>query len=241
MGVDRLAWYAKAGGLGVPTGIHLDDESSGLIPTAAWKKRRFREPWQKGETLSVAIGQGFNTASPMQMAVLTSAVATGGKRYKPLLLEAVKTFDGRLVHVEKPQVVGKLPVDDATLQLVQTGLWQAVNGEHGTARRIRMKDISISGKTGTSQVISRKKDEEQLPEDQMPVHQRPHAWFVAYAPSDAPKIAVAVVVEHGEHGSGAAAPISKEIIKTYLRGDKSGSRLLARKHESPPPAVGRGH
>ena len=85
LGVDRLAWYAKAGGLGAPTGIHLDHESSGLIPTAAWKKSRFPEPWQEGETLSVAIGQGFNTASPMQMAVLISAVASGGKRYKPLL------------------------------------------------------------------------------------------------------------------------------------------------------------
>ena len=241
LGVDRLAWYAKAGGLGAPTGVHLDHESSGLIPTAAWKKKRFREPWQEGETLSVAIGQGFNTASPVQMAVLISAVASGGKRYKPLLLEAVKTFDGRLVHVETPQVVGKLPVDDATLQLVQTGLWRAVNGEHGTARRIRIKDIPISGKTGTSQVISRKKDDEQLPEDQRPVHQRPHAWFVAYAPSDAPQIAVAVVVEHGEHGSGAAAPIAKEVIKTYLRSGKSGSKLLARKEAPAKQVTERAH
>ena len=241
LGVDRLAWYAKAGGLGAPTGINLDHESSGLIPTAAWKKSRIREPWQEGETLSVAIGQGFNTASPMQMAVLISAVASGGKRYRPILLEAVKTFDGRLLYIEAPKVVGKLPVDEATLQLVQTGLRQAVNGEHGTARRIRIKDIPISGKTGTSQVVSRKKDDEQLPENQMPVHLRPHAWFVAYAPSDAPKIAVAVVVEHGEHGSGAAAPISKEIIKTYLRGNRSDSRLLARQKTPTEPVTGRGH
>jgi penicillin-binding protein 2 len=241
LGVDRLAWYAKAGGLGAPTGIHLGHESSGLVPTAAWKKKRFREPWQEGETLSVAIGQGFNTASPMQMAGLISAVAAGGKRYRPLLLEAVKTFDGRLVHVETPQVVGKLPVDDTTLQLVQTGLRQAVNGAHGTARRIRMKDISISGKTGTSQVIGRKKDDEQLSADQIPAHLRAHAWFVAYAPSDAPKIAVAVVVEHGEHGSGAAAPIAKEIIKTYLRGNKPDARLLARQELSAEPVVQGAH
>ena len=240
LGVDRLAWYAKAGGLGAPTGIHLDHESSGLIPTATWKKKRFDEPWQEGETLSVAIGQGFNTATPMQMAILISAVASGGKRYKPFLLEAIKTFDGQLVHVEKPQVVGKLPVDEATLQLVQTGLWRAVNGENGTARRIRLKDISISGKTGTSQVIGRQKDDDQLPAGQIPAHQRPHAWFVAYAPSDEPKIAVAVVVEHGEHGSGAAAPIAKEVIKTYLRGNKSGSRLFARKNESAEPVMIRG-
>ncbi len=240
LGVDRLAWYAKAGGLGARTGIDLDHESPGLIPTAAWKRSRFPEPWQEGETLSVAIGQGFNTASPMQMAVLISAVASGGKRYQPILLEAVKTFDGRLLHLETPKVVGELPVDENTLRLVQTGLWQAVNGEHGTARRIRMKDISISGKTGTSQVVSRKDDDE-LPEDQRPVHLRPHAWFVAYAPSDDPKIAVAVVVEHGEHGSGAAAPISKEIIKTYLRGHRSGSNLLARQEMSAEPVKQRAH
>ncbi len=240
LGVDRLAWYAKAGGLGARTGIDLDHESPGLIPTTAWKRSRFPEPWQEGETLSVAIGQGFNTASPMQMAVLISAVASGGKRYQPILLEAVKTFDGRLLHLETPKVVGELPVDENTLRLVQTGLWQAVNGEHGTARRIRMKDISISGKTGTSQVVSRKDDDE-LPEDQRPVHLRPHAWFVAYAPSDDPKIAVAVVVEHGEHGSGAAAPISKEIIKTYLRGHRSGSNLLARQEMSAEPVKQRAH
>ena len=240
LGVDRLAWYAKAGGLGSPTGIHLDHESSGLIPTAAWKKNRRREPWQEGETLSVSIGQGFNLASPMQMAVLISAVANGGKRYKPILLEAVKTFDGRLLHIETPKVIGRLPVDERTLHLVQTGLWMAVNGEHGTARRIRLKDIQISGKTGTSQVVSRK-DDEQMSEDQVPVHLRPHAWFVAYAPSDAPRIAVAVVVEHGEHGSGAAAPIAKELIKTYLRSRKSGSQLVARKVDLARRATGGDH
>ena len=131
-------------------------------------------------------------------------------------MEAIKTLDGRLLHEEAPRVIGKLPVSEKTLDLVKEGLWQVVNSEKGTARRIRLSRIQISGKTGTSQVISRK-DDEQIAEENMAAHLKSHAWFVAYAPSDAPRIAVSVVVEHGEHGSGAAAPIAKEVIKTYLR------------------------
>jgi penicillin-binding protein 2 len=113
-------------------------------------------------------------------------------------------------------LIGKLPVSQSNLNIIRRGLWKVVNGENGTARGSRLVDIDMSGKTGTSQVISRKEDES-LPEEDMPVHLRSHAWFVAYAPSDEPRIAVAVVVEHGEHGSGTAAPIAREMIKTYLR------------------------
>jgi penicillin-binding protein 2 len=216
LGVDRLAWYAKAFGLGSPTGVRLDDESHGLIPTAAWKKRRTGIPWQEGETLSVAIGQGFNLATPIQMAVMASAIANGGTRYRPMILESINTIDGRILQKNEPQVTGKVPVSKHTLELVKKGLWEVVNSERGTARGSRLSDIEISGKTGTSQVISRKKDE-MMSEEEMPAHLRPHAWFIAYAPSEAPEIAVAVLIEHGEHGSGAAAPVARELIKTYLR------------------------
>ena len=216
LGVDRLAWYAKAFGLGTPTGVHLDHEANGLIPTAAWKKRRTGVPWQEGETLSIAIGQGFNLATPIQMAVLAAAVANGGYRYEPLILDHIKTVDGQLLQKNEPKIIGKLPVSPAHLELVKLGLWKVVNGENGTARGSRLSDIEISGKTGTSQVISRK-DNESMAEEDMPAHLRSHAWFIAYAPSEKPTIAVAVVVEHGEHGSGAAAPIAKEMIKTFLR------------------------
>ena len=216
LGVDRLAWYAKACGLGFPTGINLDKEAKGLIPTAAWKKRRTGVPWQKGETLSIAIGQGFNLATPIQMVGLTAAIANGGTRYRPMILEAIKSPDGRILNQSRPEVIGKVPISERTLELVRTGLWAVVNGESGTARGSRLADIEISGKTGTSQVISRKKDDTRS-EIEMPAHLRPHAWFVAYAPSNAPIIAVAVLVEHGEHGSSAAAPVARELIKTYLR------------------------
>jgi penicillin-binding protein 2 len=224
LGVDRLAWYAKAFGLGSPTGIFLDQEAHGLIPTAAWKKKRTGIPWQKGETLSVAIGQGFNLATPLQMAVLAAAVGNGGKRYQPMILDRIQSADGEVLQKNEPRLTGKLPISPANLDRVKLGLWKVVNGENGTARGSRLADIDFSGKTGTSQVVSRKEDEA-LAEEDIPIHLRAHAWFVAYAPSEQPTIAVAVVVEHGEHGSGAAAPIAREMIKTYLRKPLVGSRV----------------
>ena len=218
LGVDRLAWYARAFGLGSPTGINLDREARGLVPTADWKKKRTGIAWQQGETLSVAIGQGFNLATPVQMASLISAIANGGICYKPIILESIKTVDGRIFQESQPQVIGKVPVGKPAMDIVKKGLWAVVNGEKGTAYGSRLADIEISGKTGTSQVISRKKDDNRT-ESELPAHLRPHAWFVAYAPSDEPKIAVAVLVEHGEHGSSAAAPIARDLIKTYLRTD----------------------
>ena len=149
---------------------------------------------------------------------MTAAIANGGTRYKPIILDSIKMADGRLVYQNQPQVVGKIPLNEQALELVRQGLWEVVNSDRGTARGSHLVDIDISGKTGTSQVISRKKDDTR-PEDERPAHLRPHAWFVAFAPSDAPQIAIAVLIEHGEHGSGAAAPIAREMIKTYLRKD----------------------
>ena len=150
------------------------------------------------------------------MVDLTSAIANGGTRYKPIILDSITTADGRIVYQSEPQVIGKVPLSAPHLELVRKGLWEVVNGDKGTARGSRLADIEISGKTGTSQVISRKKNDTRS-EAERPAHLRPHAWFVAYAPSVAPEIAVAVLVEHGEHGSSAAAPIAAELIKTFLR------------------------
>lgn len=230
LGVDRLAWYANASGLGAATGIKLDKEAKGLVPTAAWKKRRVGVSWQKGETLSVSIGQGFNLATPLQMAILAAAVANGGVRYHPILLAAVTDTSGQVIYASKPKISGKLPADKKTLDLVKEGLWEVVNGEKGTAKRIRLDDFDISGKTGTSQVISRKSyDPETV--DIHPAHLKPHAWFIAYGPSESARIAVAVLVEHGEHGSSGAAPVAGELIKYYLRKGKSENRMAKEKEE----------
>lgn len=222
LGIDRLAWYAKAFGLGVRSGVTLDQEARGLIPSSVWKKKRFGVPWQEGETLSVSIGQGYVLATPLQMGMLMAAVANGGVRYRPTVLSRVETMEGDVVFQAAPQEIGRLPISPRNLKIVQQGIWGAVNGDQGTARRVHLNDIEIAGKTGTSQVVGRKDSGD----DYTPPHLRPHAWFVCYAPFDAPKIAIAVVVENGEHGSSAAGPIAREMVKTYLR-KLPNSRKLA--------------
>ncbi len=226
LGIDRLAWYAKAFGLGTPTGINLDHEASGLVPTSAWKRRRTGIAWQGGETLSVAIGQSYNLVTPLQMLVLTSAVANGGIRYKPLIMRSIETADGKTILKSKRQITGKLPASKETLAIIKRGLWEVVNTRKGTGRIAHIDGVDISGKTGTAQVVGRK-DNNVQPESEISYQFKAHAWFVAYAPSIDPKIAVVVIIEHGEHGSSTAAPIAKEIIKTYLKKDPSSGKSLA--------------
>jgi penicillin-binding protein 2 len=219
LGVDRLAWYAKACGLGSPTGIELDHEASGLIPTAAWKKNKTGVVWQKGETLSIAIGQGYNLATPLQMAILTAAVANGGIRYKPLIVDKIVTSAGKISYAAQPQIIGTLPVSKKNLDIVREGLFEVVQGKRGTASIAKLDGILICGKTGTAQVVSRKKNETTKDTDR-PHNLKSHAWFVAYAPAREPEIALAIIVEHGEHGSSAAAPIARELIATYMKHEK---------------------
>ncbi len=226
LGIDRLAFYANSAGLGKRTGIALDHESRGLVPTAAWKKKRTGIAWQEGETLSVAIGQGFNLATPLQMAMFTAAVANGGKRFQPRLVKKIAIPEVAQPGDQPPQLVGRLPVSDEVMHLVQRGMWEVVQGERGTARIARIKQVDISGKTGTAQVVSLDKFEENA-EGKDLRRFKDHAWFIAYAPSENPRIAIAVIVEHGEHGSSAAAPIARELVKTYL-GPDAGEQITAR-------------
>jgi penicillin-binding protein 2 len=216
LGIDRLSEYAIACGLGSPTHINLDHEAKGLIPSSRWKKRRMGVDWQGGETLSVAIGQGYDLATPLQMLTLISAVGNGGILYKPLILKSVRAPGGSVVLETKPQVEGKLPVSPQNLEIIKEGLKEVVNNPKGTAyRAAHINGIEISGKTGTSQIVGRSSEHNGSKKESSNQFE-PHAWFVAYAPSDDPKIAVSVIIEHGGHGASAASPIAKEIIKAYL-------------------------
>ena len=227
LGVDRIAKYAKTFGLGSLSGLNLDREAKGLVPTAAWKKRRTGIKWQGGETLSVAIGQGYNLVTPLQMGVLISMVANGGTRYQPSILKAIESADGKIIAQHEPKILGRLSIRKHTLSIIRKALWKVVNTKKGTAWIARLKDVDISGKTGTAQVFSRKKTEIKRKEKDIPARLKSHAWFVAYAPSDQPKIAIAVLVEHGEHGSSTASPIAREMIKTYLSKKEPGESLEA--------------
>ena len=215
LGVDRIARYAKACGLGAKTEIGLDHEGTGLIPTSEWKKRRYGVGWQRGETLSVAIGQGFNLTTPLQMLSVAAAVANDGIIKKPYVVDAVKTSDGTRIYEAAEHSVGRMPASENTLAIIKKGLWKVVNGNRGTARLARIDGVEVSGKTGTAQVVSRK-DSDSFRKIETRHHLKSHAWFIAYAPSENPVIAVSVIVEHGEHGSSAAAPIARDIIAAHL-------------------------
>ncbi|MBP9597824.1 MAG: penicillin-binding protein 2 [Desulfobacter sp.] len=217
LGVDALAKYAQGSGLGRLTGIRLAHERPGLIPTSAWKKQRFKEPWQAGETLSISIGQGFNLVTPLQMAVFISAVGNNGTLYRPRLVKSVQDAKGQVIREIEPEITGGLPTSKKNLAIVRQGLLEVVHGNRGTARQIRLPDVQIAGKTGTAQVFSRKAGEK-FDNKKLKRTLQDHAWFVCYAPAQDPKIAIAVIIEHGEHGSSAAAPVAQELIHAYFGG-----------------------
>lgn len=200
--IDKLARYAFDLGLGKPSGIELEGERPGTVPTTEWKLNKMKEKWYKGETLNAIIGQGYVTATPIQMARLVSAVVNGGKLYRPHILKDFFFEE----NTEK-----KINLSAENLYLVKKALAGVVADGGGTGGRARSNLVSIGGKTGTSQVIAMPEKRSANPEEY-----RDHAWFVAFSPVDNPEIAVAVFVEHGGHGGSAAAPIAKNVIEKYF-------------------------
>jgi len=215
VGVDSLAEYANRMGLGHKTGIDFEYEKSGLIPTAAWKKLAKGVSWQDGETLSIAIGQGFNLVTPLQVCQMTAALANGGILYKPFLIEKIIDPEGQIIREFEPIVDVELIGVDKYLELIRDGLVGAVNDRHGTGKEARLKDVTVAGKTGTAQVVTMEKFNEVAEEDVAYKH-RDHAWFTSFAPAENPEIAVTVLVEHGGHGGSAAAPVAKKILERYF-------------------------
>jgi len=216
VGVDKLAEYAKKLGLGVRSGVELEHEKQGIIPTKAWKRKRFKDKWHEGETLSVAIGQGFNNVTPLQICIMTSVIANGGKMYQPQIVESVMTPDGEVIEQFTPELVSELnDREKHYLELIREGMFGVVQGKRGTARNVRIEGITVAGKTGTAQVV-RLAQYKGLKEQEIPYKYRDHAWFTCYAPADDPKIAVTVLVEHGLHGGSGAGPIARVMLKKYF-------------------------
>lgn len=215
LGIDTLARYGRGFGLGKKTGIRLENEKEGIVPSTQWKKTARKEPWYPGETVSASIGQGYNLVTPMQMANLISSVANGGIRYRPRLIKHIETPDGTIIFSSQPEIIGKLPTRPETLELVRKGLLGVVNDSHGTGRRARLRDIRVAGKTGTVQVIQKKENEPEDLQEKLPWHLRDHGWFVSFAPFENPELAIVVFGEHGgKHGSH-YAPIAKALIKEF--------------------------
>lgn len=200
MGIDRMAEMARKMGFGALTGIGLKEEKEAVMPDDDWKRRRYNQPWQGGDTINVGIGQGYVLATPVQLAVMTARLATGMMVVPRLVADNPKP---------EFEPVG---VSNAHLAAVQDGMNAVVNSDRGTAYGSRIKDprFLMAGKTGTSQV--RKLIQHGLDQKKLPWEDRHHAWFVGYAPVAAPKYAAAVIVEHGGGGASAAAPIVSDIL-----------------------------
>jgi penicillin-binding protein 2 len=230
LGIDRIAEYARLFGFGSQTGIGVSGEQKGHIPDSVWKQKRFNEPWQPGETLSVAIGQGYVDVTPIQLVSAFAAIGNEGFLYRPHLIRRVEKTSGQLVKEFTPELLRRIELDPAVFGAVKDGLFEVVNNMKGTGIRSRSVKTVLSGKTGTSQVrafanIMSKKCEK------MDYKDRHHGWFVGYAPRDNPEIAVVAIAEHSCHGS-LAGPVVKDVVEAYF--DKKAS-LVAGPSLAPVP------
>ncbi|AIF49732.1 penicillin-binding protein 2 [Pelosinus sp. UFO1] len=197
LGIDTLEQWARKFGLGAVTGINLPDEDDGLVANQRYKKKVYDEDWVISETFDAAIGQGFNLATPLQMAVVTSIAANGGHRYRPYLVSKMVSPSGQVVQTFEPEELGTVPMSPSTLNAIRTGLRDVVTPS-GTAGYIfEGFPVPIAGKTSTAENP----------------HGDDHGWFVAYGPYDNPTIAIAVIVEQGGYGSDSAAPIARKIME----------------------------
>lgn len=215
LGVDMMHKYAKLLGFSLPTGIELESEKGGLIPTRDWKKRVLKDKWYNGETPSVAIGQGYVSVTPIQLLNYINVIANGGLWVQPSIIRSISTPEGRVMIDEEslPRKSRLLPIDFEVFNIIREGLVMAVNAK-GTAGRARSKLFTIAGKTGTSQVVGRKSIKNKVDLDESLF---PHSLFLGYAPAENPQITVMVLVEHGDSGGKVAAPIAKKVLEYYSK------------------------
>ncbi|MFA6061757.1 MAG: penicillin-binding protein 2 [Gallionella sp.] len=217
MGIDNIFEFLSRFGFGKKTGIDLEGETSGLLPSQEWKMKRFKQRWYAGDTVSVGIGQGYSLVTPLQLASATATLANGGIGYKPHLVREVKnsrTNESRKLD-NQPGIDMKL--DPSHLDLVRRAM-MAVTQPGGTAAQASAgASYTIAGKTGTAQVIGMKQGEK-YDASKIDERHRDHAWFISFAPVEQPRIAVVVLAENGGHGGGTAAPIARKVMDYYLLG-----------------------
>ncbi len=208
LGIDKIVYFAKGLGLGARTGIDLPGEAAGLIPSPEWVQRVFKRKWYAGETISVAIGQGAVSVTPIQLAHTYGGIALGGIFHRP---HVVFQDQLRALGEDPPDISPQdFSISEETIAEVKSGMWAVVNEGGGTGGAARCPEVEISGKTGTAQVVS-----QTLEKSAKSSEYKSTAWFVGYAPADKPEIVVAALVQRGEH-SAVAVPIVREVIKAYF-------------------------
>lgn len=220
MGIERISDFVGKFGLGSLTNIDLPGEKTGVLPSPAWKKKRFKKPeqqvWYAGETISIGIGQGYNSYTPLQMAQATAILANNGVVFKPHLVKFIEDPKTGQKTVIEPTPVKSLHFKPENLAVVKQGMVNVVR--NGTAARIFAgAPYQAAGKTGTAQVVGIKQNERYVASRLAKQH-RDHSWFIAYAPADNPTIALAVIVENGGWGASAAGPIARKVLDYYLLG-----------------------
>lgn len=217
LGIDRIHDYLSQFGFGQPTGLDLNGEGAGILPSRDWKRGQFGEPWYPGETVIAGIGQGFNVVTPIQLSAALCALANGGSLYSPRLLLASKPAGNAQARLNRAPVLRQVPIQDPeNWAAIRDGMRRVIHGPLGTARAIAPDGAwQMAGKSGTAQVVAQDEDEEIEP-DELAFHLRDHALFMAYAPFEDPIIAVAAIVEHGGGGSREAAPVVRAVIEAWL-------------------------
>jgi penicillin-binding protein 2 len=222
LGIDRMSGFLQTFGLGAVTGIDMAGEQTGLMPTTAWKRKAFRQPgmqvWFPGETVIAGIGQGFMLVTPLQLAHAAATIAARGQRFQPTLLRGSRDPATGRIEYEAPTPLPAVPEQDsARWDAIIAGMHGVMQGPRGTARAVGAgAPFQMAGKSGTAQVFSIGQNEKYEAKD-IEERRRDHALFVAFAPLDAPRIAVAVIIENGESGSKAAAPIARAVMEAYLQ------------------------
>jgi len=209
MGINNLSKYMRAFGYGSKTEVGIE-EREGIAPSREWKLKRYNKPWYKGETIVSAIGQGYVSVTPLQVSMMTAAVANQGKLLKPAIVKEIVSYTGEKKFEHTPELAGYIPVKKEMLELVREAMVGVVNDPGGTGRGARINDYTVAGKTGTAQVVSLDSQSEKR-------KHRDHAWFTSYAPAESPEIAVTVLIEHGGKGGAVAAPIAKKILEIYKK------------------------
>jgi penicillin-binding protein 2 len=235
VGMDRIARVAQAFGLGEKTGLGINPEAPGRIPTRSWYALRYRGQFRVGFTLNMAIGEGDVTVTPLQLATAYSALANGGTLYQPQIVRSVETSDGAVVQEFPPRIRRQVPMAPENMRRVTDALFDVVNDPTGTAYPARDPSLDVAGKTGTAQTgyVVKKEDDAKMAW----YLTQNHAWFSSFAPAHNPEIVVTVLVEHGGSGPEVAVPVAMQIIHEYerLQAVRSGHPPSAK---SPPAKLG---
>jgi penicillin-binding protein 2 len=233
LGIDSIHSFVSQFGFGARTGIDIDGEGAGILPSQKWKMNRFNQKWFVGDTVSVGIGQGYNIATPLQLAHAISTIAANGTVFRPHLVQHIQ--DSRSLQLQSitPQLAGNVPLKAENLQRVKSALVDATKPGGTAARSGSGAPYAFAGKTGTAQVVAIKPGEHFLERD-VPERHRDHALFIAYAPAENPIIALAVLVENGGHGSATAAPIARQLFDYYLLGKQPQPLKRSRNQDNEP-------